>query len=266
MNADWASYDSAAESHDRVAVRIYFARPAADLVADCDVASASDVLDVGTGSGIVAVRARDAAPHARITGVDPSIEMLRIARTHGVPAVVAGSVPGLPFADRRFDRVLAGFVIAHVPSYQEALADMARVLAPGGRLGVTAWGALENPHRELWSELARAAVGPQALQQARQNALPWEDRFSSQDHVGKALQDAGLKDITVRRALYGVETTTEDFLAQRENSIHGRFVRHSLDFASWERFQEMARTEFAKRFPDPLTHTRDVLIAVGTRP
>jgi ubiquinone/menaquinone biosynthesis C-methylase UbiE len=266
MNADWASYDSAAESHDRVATRIYFARPAADLVADCNVASASDVLDVGTGSGIVAVWAREVAPQARLIGVDPSIEMLRIARTRGVLAVVAGAVPGLPFADRRFDRVLAGFVISHVPSYEAALADMARVLAPGGHIGVTVWGSLENPHRELWRELARAAVDPKALQQASHSALPWEDWFSSQDHVVKALQDAGLRDITVRRALYDIETTTEDFLAQRESAIHGRFVRHSLDGAGWTRFREMVRTEFAKRFRDPLTHTRDVLIGVGTRP
>jgi SAM-dependent methyltransferase len=192
--------------------------------------------------------------------------MLRIARARGVPAVVAGAVPGLPFADRRFDRVLAGLVITHVPSYEEALADMARVLTPGGRLGVTVWGSLENPHRELWRDLARSAVNPDAMARATQSALPWEEWFESPDHVRSALEDAGLQDVTVRRVLYDVETTTEDFLALRENSTHGRFVRHTLNGAGWERFKETVRAEFARRFRDPLTHARDVWIGVGTRP
>jgi ubiquinone/menaquinone biosynthesis C-methylase UbiE len=265
MNADWASYDSAAESHDRIATPVYFARPAADLVAECGVSSASAVLDVGTGSGIVAVRAREVAPDAVIVSVDPSIEMLRIARRRGV-TTVAGAVPGLPFAARRFDRVLAGFVVTHVPSYEETLSDMVRVLAAGGRLGVTAWGPLENPHRELWHGLARSAVDPDALERAKKSALPWEDWFTSAENLVSALRGAGLKDVTVRRVFYEVETTTEDFLALRENATQGRFVRHSLDGAGWERFRETVRAEFARRFRDPLTHTRDVLIGVGARP
>jgi hypothetical protein len=143
---------------------------------------------------------------------------------------------------------------------------MARVLASGGRLGVTAWGSLENPHRELWHALARSAVDPDALARAKQSALPWEDWFESPEHLASALKDAGLRHVAVRRVLYDIETTTEDFLALRENAAQGRFVRHTLDGAGWERFREMVRAEFARRFRDPLSHTRDVLIGVGTRP
>ena len=266
MQADWASYDSAAESHDLIATRSYFAKPAADLVAACDLPSAANVLDVGTGSGIVAVLTRKAAPHARITGIDPSLEMLRIARKRGVQPVVAGAVPALPFRAGCFDRVLAGFVITHVPSYEAALSDMVRVLASGGRIGVTAWGSLENPHREFWHELARSAVGADALAKATEEALPWEDWFAQPEHLRNALLGAGLRTVIVHRAIQTVEISTADFLSLRENSMTGRFLRHNLDTGQWERFKQKVRYEFEKRFSDPLVHTRDALIATGTRP
>src|SRR5437016_3292980 len=112
MAKDWTSYDSAATSHSRLAVPSMFAAPARDLVAALDLPTAATVLDVGTGSGIVAAMALAAAgPHALVIGLDPSLKMLGATRESGVSTVVAGVVPGMPFADDSFDRVLAGFVL-----------------------------------------------------------------------------------------------------------------------------------------------------------
>src|SRR6266478_4191593 len=118
MGADWTSYDSAAESHDRLAGPSSFEQPAHDLVAKIDVRSAARILDIGTGSGLAAVRAaKGAGPNGVVVGIDPSLAMLHITRSHGIRDVAAAVTPGLPFADRVFDRVLASFVLSHIPSY-----------------------------------------------------------------------------------------------------------------------------------------------------
>src|SRR5205085_10080531 len=145
MAGDWTSYDSAAECHDRLAAPSFFEQPARDLVARMEMGSATRILDVGTGSGLAGLRAAEAAGvDALVIGVDPSFEMLRIAKGHGLRHVAAGVAAGLPFADRVFDRALASFVLNHLPSYETGLAEMVRVLRRGARLGVTTWGPLEN--------------------------------------------------------------------------------------------------------------------------
>src|SRR4051812_4666357 len=100
-----------------------FAAPARDLAARMEFGSARTVLDVGSGSGVVAKTAK--AP--MVTAVDPSFEMTRLARQNGLAHVAVAGAPGLPFGDDVFDRVTAGFVLSHVPSYADTLADMARV-------------------------------------------------------------------------------------------------------------------------------------------
>jgi ubiquinone/menaquinone biosynthesis C-methylase UbiE len=267
MAADWASYDSAAESHDRLAAPSFFEQPARDLVAAIDVRSAACILDIGTGSGLAALHAaRVADPNAIVAGVDPSLEMLRIARSHGLRHVVAGIAQGLPFADRVFDRALASFVLSHLSSHEAGLMDMVRVLKSGGRLGVTTWGSIQNEYREFRQSLAETFIDKTLLAEATQEALPWEEWFTDPEHLDQAFQVAGLRDVRVHRAVYTIHTNVADFLAIREVSIQARFMRRNLDAARWEGFREAAKAEFKRRFKDPIDHTRDVFIAVGTRP
>jgi SAM-dependent methyltransferase len=85
-----------------------------------------------------------------IVGVDLSIGMLREARRagHGRYAQAArhglyaqADAQALPFADARFDRVMANHMLFHVPDIERALREMRRVLRPGGRLVLTTNGA-----------------------------------------------------------------------------------------------------------------------------
>jgi arsenite methyltransferase len=102
------------------------------------------VLDVGCGSGVVTRdMARRVAPSGRAVGVDPSGEFLTIARdlarADGLAGVVEfreGSALALPFGDADFDVALTATVLAHVPGGDAAVAEMARVVRPGGRVGI----------------------------------------------------------------------------------------------------------------------------------
>ncbi len=262
MSKDWSSYDSAAATHNRLGVPSMFAAPAQDLAARMDLTNARTALDVGAGSGVVACAM---AKRTSVVATDPSTEMLRLARENGIAAVVASSLPRLPFGDGRFDRVTAGFVLSHVASYRESLAEMARMLRPGGKLGVTAWSCLSNPFRDHWDALVERFVDAEALHAATRQWLPWEDWLSDAGNLRAALEEAGMRDVTVEEIEYPIHITIADFLAIREQSGTARFLRTVLDAEEWERFRALALAEFRARFRDPIDHTRRALIAVGRR-
>jgi SAM-dependent methyltransferase len=118
--------------------------PIADaLVAAADLRPGEDVLELGAGTGLVSSRAAAAiAPGGRLVVTDLSAPMLELARA-GLdgPAVtfalVDYSAP-LPFLDRSFDVVLSG--LTYVQNTTESLAEVRRVLEPGGRLALAMWG------------------------------------------------------------------------------------------------------------------------------
>ncbi|NIN67609.1 MAG: methyltransferase domain-containing protein [Anaerolineae bacterium] len=138
---EWRSYDSIAATYDRIWAPL-FTLPAEDLVVMLRLPPGGLALDVGTGTGVAALPALKAVgPEGVVVGLDSSLEMLRLARGKSVSYLVTGEVPGLPFPDGTVDGMLASFVLSHFTCYETALFDMVRVLRPGGRLGVTAWGA-----------------------------------------------------------------------------------------------------------------------------
>ena len=103
-----------------------------------DLRGASSILDVGSGAGQIAAHLlKYADADAQITCCDLSAEMLRRARTRlksTSPSFVTADIVRLPFADASFDCVTCGYVLEHLPDARTGLAELARVMAPGGRM------------------------------------------------------------------------------------------------------------------------------------
>ncbi len=102
-------------------------------LAAAHLAGAADVLDVGTGEGQVARVAAEAGAR-RVIGVDPIWAQLTVAceRAAG-PAYARAAAASLPFPAGAFDAVVACLVFEHIDEVDEALAEVGRVLRPGGR-------------------------------------------------------------------------------------------------------------------------------------
>lgn len=107
------------------------------------------VLEVGGGEGELAQRITGELD-AELVALDQSERMVEIQRSKGIDARV-GDVQALSFADDTFDVAVAAWMLFHVADLDRALAELARVLRPGGRL-VAVTNALDHM-RELW-ELA----------------------------------------------------------------------------------------------------------------
>jgi SAM-dependent methyltransferase len=100
------------------------------------------VLEVGGGPGELAERIATELG-ADVSFLDLSPRMVELARARGVDARV-GDVQELPFADAAFDAAIAAWMLYHVPDVDRAVAELARVLEPGGRLV-----AVTNSQRHL---------------------------------------------------------------------------------------------------------------------
>ena len=155
----------------------------------------ASVLDVGTGTGRAALML--AAAGARVTGVDASIEMLRVAKAradeHGAAVTFTpGDAHALPFADRSFDVVVCLRVLMHTPGWRRCMAELCRVtrtrvvldypalcsaaaLHAAARRGLAAIGVDGEAYRVLADRAVRrelAAHGFDVRRIARQFVLP----------------------------------------------------------------------------------------------
>jgi SAM-dependent methyltransferase len=116
------------------------------------------VLDAGCGAGnYLGIYRRITA---RVVGLDFSESMARAAAQHG--PVVQGDVQQLPFRSDVFDYVASHLVISHVLDGRAALAELARVTKPGGRLVVAVTNRLSflAPMRTFMVQLGRYTLGP----------------------------------------------------------------------------------------------------------
>lgn len=92
----------------------------------------SRVLDAGCGTGDHSERIQREVG-AQVTGLDLSPRMAELTHARGLDALM-GNIEALPFAHNAFDCVAASRVLYHVPDLDRGLAEIARVLRPGGRL------------------------------------------------------------------------------------------------------------------------------------
>jgi ubiquinone/menaquinone biosynthesis C-methylase UbiE len=150
-----------AETYEAAFVPSLFARLAPRLVDAAGVTAGDRVLDVACGTGIVARTAAErTGPAGRVVGLDLNEAMLTVARRVRPDLDWRqGDAASLPFPDDSFDVTLCQSGLMFVPDTAAAVAEMARVVRPGGRVAAQVWSSLDRQTaiRPLADAVARHA-------------------------------------------------------------------------------------------------------------
>ncbi|QFI68703.1 class I SAM-dependent methyltransferase [Sinorhizobium alkalisoli] len=137
---------SPAEIYDAHFVPALFVQWGPVVAAEAAVQKGDRVLDVACGTGALALAAAAiAGPSGSVVGLDANPDMLAVARRKpGQIEWLEGKAEALPFPDNGFDVVVSQFGFMFFEDKSKALAEMMRVLRPGGRLAVAVCHAVEN--------------------------------------------------------------------------------------------------------------------------
>jgi demethylmenaquinone methyltransferase/2-methoxy-6-polyprenyl-1,4-benzoquinol methylase len=177
------------------------------VAAETVVRPGDRVLDACCGTGDFALA--DARAGGRVTGLDFSERMLERARAKSSAVEwVQGDALALPFEDGSFDAATVGFGVRNLESLESGLAELRRVLRPGGRLGVleitSPRGALA-PFYRLWFEKGVPLVGRVVSGSSAYTYLPASvRRFPGPEDLAGLLREAGFGEVRYRLFARGI--------------------------------------------------------------
>lgn len=149
------------------------------LLEQAEVESGDRVLDLGCGTGTLAIMVKGRRPDAEVVGLDADPEMLGRAEAKAAEAGVEvgfdqGLSGQLPYPDDSFDLVLSSLFFHHLVlgDKRTTVAEIARVLKPGGRLHVADWGKPQDPLMAALSLVIRYGDGPEPTRDNLSGRLP----------------------------------------------------------------------------------------------
>ena len=199
-------------------------------------------LDVGCGNGAFTQLVIERCAPEAIDGVDPSEAQLAYARARPSARMARfqlGDAMAAPFPDDAFDVAVMALVIFFVPDPAKGVAEMARVVRPGGIVAAYAWDMLGGgfPLEILLDELRALGETP---------PLPPSAEAAGIDALRNLWTDAGLEEVETREIR--VQRTFADFEDLWETSRLGSSVRPIIDELSSHEIERL-RARLRERLP-----------------
>lgn len=226
------------------------------------------LLDVGTGTGAIALAALARWSRSRVVGVDPSRRMLEVAaeeaRRRGLEAerlrLLKGTADALPLADESVDLAASSFVIQLVPSRAAMLRDVLRVLKPGATFACTTWQA-ERPDFEPDTAFNRALdeLGIEVPPDVR-DVRP----YTSPRAAAAEFRRVGFSRVRAARELLEHRYTAESYLDVVEHWMERDLVA-DLSARTVARLRAAALRHLRRLDGDALVWRRSLVSIVGER-
>lgn len=197
QRAAWAGLSAGWEKWDSIIME-QLGPVGAAMIERLGIAGDQQHLDVAAGTGEPGLSIARLAASGRVVLTDLVAEMLDIAarraRAQGIGNIeteVCG-VDDLPFPDAAFDSVSVRFGYMFFPDAHRATAELARVLAPGGRLCASVW---VEPDRNPWTTIVMRAIATETVVPPPDPDGPNMYRFAAPGQVGALYEAAGLRDV-----------------------------------------------------------------------
>jgi SAM-dependent methyltransferase len=247
---------NAPEAYERFLVPHVFRPWAEEVLRRAGNLEGQSILDVATGTGIGARLASVAAgPRGRVSGLDIDPAMLGVAarslaaQSEAAAPIswVGASALAMPFQDESFDTAICLEGLQFFPDLVAGLAEIRRVLVPGGRLVASCWAALaDNPGYRAISEGLRAFCSDAAAR------LP-PFALTDPEEIVRAARAAGLSTVAAERhEMVLVAPSAADFVDW--TAAGGPTLRYSIARLAVDKRREFDR--FVKRWLAPFAVTR----------
>ena len=231
------------------------------------------ILDVGTGSGVLALEALARWPRTQVIGADASSGMLGMARVRAARAGRASDDPnlrwlhapadGLPLDDGSVDAIVSSFVYQLVPDRNAAFREAYRVLRPGGAIAIVTWldrdgdfePAVEFDEAVYDIEIEEPEEEPEEIRAGD---------FRSARSAANELRRAGFANVSARLEPLEYGWTREGYLAFKQH-YDERALFSWLDRSTADRLLERVRERFAALPDDAFTWHTELVSALGER-
>lgn len=229
------------------------------LLGELPLAEVRRVLDLGCGVGALLPHLQEAAPGALIVGLDRTEAMVALAPREF--ARVVGDAARVPMKDSALDVVVMAFMLFHLPEPAEGLAEVRRVLRPGGAVGVLTWGGESTSRAFLeWDAELEAHGAPPAGPK-----LAWHERVDTPRKVSRLLKRAGFDAVTARIETLVERPTREEFIDRRVRLGCCRHRLEAIPEGAQGPFLEQAIRRIDALEPDDFEEESEVVTAVARR-
>lgn len=233
---------SAAEIYEEFFVPALFEPWPPHVLRAADVQPGQRVLDVACGTGVLARAAADrVGPDGSVVGVDINDGMLAVARQKA-PDITWEVAPAeaLPFASNTFERVVSQFGLMFFADPAQAIAEMVRVLRPGGTLAIAVWDRLERtPGYAAVAAILNELFGAEAAQSIE---MPYS--LGDTERITALFAAAGQPDITIQTITDQARFASID--AWIYTDIKGWTLADIIDDAGYEQLRQHAPQRLAQ--------------------
>jgi ubiquinone/menaquinone biosynthesis C-methylase UbiE len=229
------------------------------------------IIDIGVGTGNLALPALGRWPAARVTGIDASSEMVGAAR------VLAGDLPDgasdrfearvafaadLPFEEASFDVAMSSFVLQLVPSRPKALREIRRVLRPGGTFSYVSWLTDRTPFapdRIFDALLVESGFEEESGEDARPGDIP------SVRVAAAEMRRAGFRAVAADGTMLSHAFTVDSYLAFLTEYDEVSLFEDEMTRAERRRFLITLRERLMALSEDDLVFRAPIVYASGIR-
>jgi len=232
------------------------------------------ILDLGSGTGALALAAAARWPDAHVLAADPAAAMLDVARERardagqdepGRLAYVVGDAERLPLADASVDVIISSFVLQLVPDRPAALRECLRLLRPAGWLAYVTW--LDRDSRRPFQPLEEF---DEAVLELGVDEPEYEEEVLAGDvrsvrGAVTELRRVGFRRVAAREEELVYDWTPDAYL-EYKLAYDERSLMSILDESQRRRLEDGARSRLAGLEPDDFRWFAPVVVARGQRP